>query len=179
MKQTIRLLLMLAIALTLPACGAGSAIEDLFAGSGNAGAESNTPPAGTPMTDGERGLAQQVLDRLNAERQQAGVPPLQWHEPAALVAQDHNLDMRRRGFFGHDNPDGENPGDRLARAGVEVRSWGENIARGQDSAGEVMDDWMNSPGHRDNILYDGFTHVGIGVLNLPGGPWWTQVFVTE
>ena len=108
-----------------------------------------------------------------------GLPPLEWHDPASQVGHNHNLDMRRRGFFDHVNPDGQDPGSRLAGSDVRVSAWGENIARGQDSPAEVMTDWMNSDGHRENILYPDFTHVGVAVLNLPGGPWWTQVFVRD
>lgn len=180
MNQLSRLALVLALALALPACGAGGAFDDLFSpDNSNSGAQTDTPPAGTVMNEAERALALEVLGRLNAERTAASLPPLQWHEAASQVGQDHNLDMRRRGFFDHVNPDGTDPGGRLESADVSVAAWGENIARGQDSSDEVMTDWMNSDGHRANILYPDFSHVGIAVLNLPGGLWWTQVFLRE
>lgn len=178
-NHLLRLALVLALGLTLPACGAGG-ISDLFGGkSDSTGAQPNTPAAGTPMTEQERAMAMEVLDRLNGERAANGLGPLAWHDPASQVGHDHNLDMRTRGFFGHVNPDDEDPGARLARHGIRVTAWGENIARGQGSPAEVMTDWMNSEGHRDNILYPDFTHVGIAALDLPGGIWWTQVFVRE
>jgi uncharacterized protein YkwD len=82
--------------------------------------------------------------------------------------------MRDRGFFSHTDPDGLSPFDRGDRAGVTVL--GENIAYGQPDPASVMTAWMNSPGHRANILDCSYTKLGVGVAYGPGGPWWTQDF---
>ena len=76
--------------------------------------------------------------------------------------------MAVRAFYSHTSPEGGQPWDRAAAAGSTRRSIGENIACGQRSAAEVVEGWMNSPGHRANILKPGFTHIGVGFAG--GGP---------
>lgn len=79
--------------------------------------------------------------------------------------------------FDHRNPDGAGPGERLRVHDVDWITVGENIAMGFSSPDEVMDAWMESPGHCSNILDVWFTHIGIGVhTSYDGGPWWTQDF---
>jgi uncharacterized protein YkwD len=85
--------------------------------------------------------------------------------------------MRDRNFFDHTNPDGLDPFQRAAKAGI-TAMWAENIAQGQATPAEVMTDWMNSPGHRANILDCKLTTLGVGVAYGSGGPWWTQDFGT-
>jgi len=82
--------------------------------------------------------------------------------------------MRDRNFFSHVNPDGLDPFDRAAHAGLEAHA--ENIAYGQPDPAAVMDAWMNSAGHRANILDCSLTRLGVGVAEGDGGPWWTQLF---
>jgi uncharacterized protein YkwD len=82
--------------------------------------------------------------------------------------------MRDRGFFSHTNPDGLDPFARAAAAGLDARA--ENIAYGQPDPASVMDAWMNSPGHRANILDCSLTRLGVGMAEGAGGPWWTQLF---
>ncbi|MEU7074943.1 CAP domain-containing protein, partial [Streptomyces narbonensis] len=79
------------------------------------------------------------------------------------------------GFFDHTDPDGDTPWARAEQAGVTGLA-GENIARGQADAAAVMESWMNSDGHRANILNCDFTTLGVGVHFGDGGPWWTQDF---
>jgi uncharacterized protein YkwD len=83
--------------------------------------------------------------------------------------------MRDRHFFDHTNPDGLDPFQRAARAGITTMR-AENIAYGQATPAAVMTAWMNSPGHRANILDCTLTTLGVGVTNGTGGPWWTQDF---
>jgi uncharacterized protein YkwD len=83
--------------------------------------------------------------------------------------------MRDRGFFDHTNPDGRDPFDRAEAAG-QTNARAENIAYGQPDPAAVMDAWMNSSGHRANILNCGLRTLGTGVAEGPGGPWWTQLF---
>ncbi|MFF0295247.1 sigma-70 family RNA polymerase sigma factor [Kitasatospora sp. NPDC004614] len=123
-------------------------------------------------------LGQQVLDLVNAQRAQAGCPALSANGQLAEAAQEQSDDMADREFFDHTNPDGEGPQQRIDAAGYEWSGWGENIARGQKDPAAVMASWMNSPGHRANILNCEFTELGVGVHQGAGGPWWTQDFGT-
>ncbi|WP_240136816.1 CAP domain-containing protein [Streptomyces sp. MUM 178J] len=116
-----------------------------------------------------------VLSIVNAERAKAGCSAVRADGALANLAEGHSQDMKDRGFFDHTNPDGESPWDRAAEAGVSNLG-GENIARGQADAEAVMNAWMNSDGHRANILNCEYKTLGIGVVLGTGGPWWTQNF---
>jgi uncharacterized protein YkwD len=116
----------------------------------------------------------EVLALVNQQRAAAGCGAVAPDDSLAAVARGHSADMRDRGFFDHINPDGADPFDRAAAAGLAARA--ENIAYGQADAAEVMDAWMNSPGHRANILNCSLTRLGVGVAEGSGGPWWTQLF---
>ncbi|OKJ13602.1 sigma-70 family RNA polymerase sigma factor [Kitasatospora sp. CB01950] len=123
-------------------------------------------------------LGQQVLDLVNTQRAQAGCSALKANDRLTAAAQEQSDDMAERKFFDHTNPDGDGPQERIDAAGYEWSEWGENIARGQKDAAAVMAGWMNSPGHRANILNCAFTELGVGVHQGTGGPWWTQDFGT-
>ncbi|WP_229834278.1 CAP domain-containing protein [Streptomyces xantholiticus] len=112
---------------------------------------------------------------VNSERAKVGCSPLKASGALSDLARAHSKDMAARGFFDHTNPDGETPWDRAEEAGVSGLG-GENIARGQADAEAVMASWMNSEGHRANILNCDFTTLGVGVHMGEGGPWWTQNF---
>ncbi len=116
-----------------------------------------------------------VLTLVNQERAAAGCSPVRADGPLAALAQDFSEDMAARDFFDHTDPDGATPWDRAEKAGIDGLG-GENIARGQADAQSVMDAWMNSEGHRANILNCDFKTLGVGVHMAPGGPWWTQNF---
>lgn len=116
-----------------------------------------------------------VLDLVNQERAKVGCSPVTTSASLTALAQDFSEDMAARDFFGHTDPDGATPWDRAAAAGVQGLG-GENIARGQADAQAVMDAWMNSDGHRANILNCDYKTLGVGVHLGSGGPWWTQDF---
>ncbi|MFF2963030.1 CAP domain-containing protein [Streptomyces sp. NPDC057963] len=116
-----------------------------------------------------------VLALVNQERAKAGCSPVTASASLASLAQGFSDDMAARGFFDHTDPDGRTPWDRAAKAGVQGLG-GENIARGQADAQAVMDSWMNSAGHRANILNCDYKTLGVGVHFGAGGPWWTQDF---
>lgn len=122
------------------------------------------------------GVAGQVIALVNSERAAAGCGPLKEDPQLRNAAQGHSDDMAARGFFDHTNPDGADPGKRTTAAGYRWSTYGENIARGQQTAESVMDSWMKSPGHRANILNCSFKDIGVGIHSGPGGPWWTQNF---
>ncbi|MFH8798328.1 sigma-70 family RNA polymerase sigma factor [Streptomyces sp. NPDC017936] len=122
------------------------------------------------------GTAAQVIALVNKERSAAGCGPLSENSRLRAAAQGHSDDMAARDFFDHTNPDGDGPGERVTAAGYRWSTFGENIAKGQQTPDAVMTSWMNSPGHRANILNCSFKEIGVGVHRGDGGPWWTQNF---
>jgi uncharacterized protein YkwD len=132
-----------------------------------------TTPKPSP-TPGLGGPAAQVVTLTNAQRAKAGCKPLKVDSRLNLSAQRHSADMARRNYFEHEDPEGHDFADREKAAGFVGSSGGENIAMGQTSATEVMNDWMNSPGHRRNILDCSFTLIGVGYV--ADGHYWTQNF---
>ncbi|MCT2594292.1 CAP domain-containing protein [Streptomyces sp. N2-109] len=124
---------------------------------------------------GEAAAEAAVLTLVNQERARAGCEPVTADPTLAGFAADFSEDMAARGFFSHTTPDGKSPWDRAKAAGISDLG-GENIARGQANAQSVMDSWMNSPGHRANILNCDYRTMGVGAHFAPGGPWWTQNF---
>ncbi|MFF1674979.1 CAP domain-containing protein [Streptomyces sp. NPDC058256] len=118
-----------------------------------------------------------VVALTNAERTAAGLRPLSVDPLLTNAAQAHSSDMVARTFYSHTSPGGSQPWDRAAAAGSTRRTIGENIACGQRSPAEVVLGWMNSPGHRANILKPAFTHIGIGLAGGgKAGTYWTQLF---
>jgi uncharacterized protein YkwD len=129
-----------------------------------------------PVTVSARAAAEaEVLKLVNQERAKVGCSPLAANSALTKLAETFSDDMAARDFFDHTDPNGKSPWDRAAAAGV-TDLGGENIARGQADAAAVMEAWMNSPGHRANILNCDFKTLGVGVHLGPGGPWWTQDF---
>ncbi|MFD8985457.1 CAP domain-containing protein [Streptomyces sp. NPDC059564] len=139
------------------------------------------PPAPKPSPsapkpdDGHSPEEAAVLALVNQERAQAGCVPVRANPPLASLAGAFSKDMAVRGFFDHTDPDGNTPWNRAEKAGISGLG-GENIARGQGDAKSVMEAWMNSPGHKANILNCEFRTLGVGVYVAAGGPWWTQDF---
>ncbi|MCH0570850.1 CAP domain-containing protein [Streptomyces sp. MUM 136J] len=123
----------------------------------------------------EAAVEAEVLRLVNEERAKVGCSPLAANSSLTALAEAFSEDMAARGFFDHTDPDGATPWDRAAKAGI-TDLGGENIARGQADAAAVMEAWMNSPGHRANILNCDFKTLGVGVHYGSGGPWWTQDF---
>ncbi|MFD5337295.1 CAP domain-containing protein [Streptomyces hawaiiensis] len=132
-------------------------------------------PGASAALSGESAAAAQVLSLVNEERAKVGCSPVAANSALTGLAQSYSEDMAARGFFDHTDPDGRTPWDRAEKAGISNLG-GENIARGQADAAAVMDAWMNSPGHRANILNCDFKTLGVGVELGSGGPWWTQNF---
>ncbi|MCG0287891.1 CAP domain-containing protein [Streptomyces sp. PSAA01] len=131
-----------------------------------------------PFTpDGLLRLASEVIALTNAERAAARLAPLAPDPRLTAAAQAHSDDMVARDFYSHTGPQGHQPWDRARAAGAAHRGIGENIACGQRSPAEVVRGWMNSPGHRANILKPDFTHIGVGhATGSRAGTYWTQVF---
>ncbi|MEU9353640.1 CAP domain-containing protein [Streptomyces griseoloalbus] len=130
----------------------------------------------SPVTvSAESAAGAEVLRLVNQERAKVGCSPVAANSALTDLATAFSDDMAQRGFFDHTDPDGDTPWDRARTAGISNLG-GENIARGQADAAAVMQAWMDSPGHKANILNCDFTTLGVGVHMGPGGPWWTQNF---
>lgn len=146
-------------------------------------AERSTPPstrgATTATTTAPAGSvsaqAREVVDLVNAERAKAGCGAVSIDDKLMTAAQRHSQDQADHQNMSHTGSDGSDPGDRIDRVGYEWRTYGENVAWNQKTPAAVMDAWMNSPGHRANILNCAFTEIGVGIATS-NGPYWTQVF---
>ncbi|WP_327281319.1 MULTISPECIES: CAP domain-containing protein [unclassified Streptomyces] len=128
--------------------------------------------SGTVNSDAESA----VLALVNKERAAAGCGPLASNGKLSAAARAYSDTMARSGVMSHTGPDGSTMTSRVEAAGYSWSNLGENIARGQADPDAVMNAWMNSPGHRANILNCAFKEIGIGVHKGDGGPWWTQDF---
>ncbi|MEW2164249.1 CAP domain-containing protein [Streptomyces sp. NPDC007084] len=134
------------------------------------------PAPEAPVTVSAQTAAEaEVLKLVNDERAKVGCSPVSANSALSDLAQAFSEDMAARDFFDHTDPSGLSPWDRAAKAGI-TSLGGENIARGQSTAEAVMEAWMNSPGHRANILNCDFKTLGVGAHFGTGGPWWTQDF---
>lgn len=133
-----------------------------------------------PDFDATKSIENQVVQLTNQERAKYGLKPLVADWQLARVARYKSADMRDRNYFSHTSPTYGSPFDMMKNFGISYRSAGENIAAGQRTAQEVVTAWMNSEGHRKNILSSGFTHIGVGYAQ--GGSkqhYWTQMFISK
>ena len=125
-------------------------------------------------------IEQQVVNLVNAERAKAGLKPLKADWELARVARFKSEDMRDNRYFDHNSPIYGTPFQMMKSFGINYRSAGENIAAGQTTAESVMKAWMNSPGHKKNILSPSFTHIGVGYAKGGSyGHYWTQQFMSK
>lgn len=141
------------------------------------------PPNPNPNPNVPQSILDMELDAhqlVNAQRVAEGLAPLTLRNDLRVVARAYSEDMIARRFFDHVNPDGDDPFERMRDAGIGFTSAAENIAWNNfpDPAAVAVDGWMNSSGHRANILDGGFTHTGMGVAHNPsnGRFYFTQVF---
>ena len=149
---------------------------------------STSPEAGAPVekpnTDNNESVSssnlsyeQKVVELVNVERQKAGLSALRMDSSVSNVARAKSKDMAVNNYFAHQSPTYGSAGDMLKKFGITWSSWGENIASGQRTPEIVVNAWMNSPGHRANILSSNFSKIGVGyVTNSNGTPYWTQIF---
>jgi uncharacterized YkwD family protein len=123
---------------------------------------------------------QQIFLLVNQERINAGVKPLKLANDVSYVARVKSKDMRDHDYFDHTSPVYGSPFDMMDDFGLTYRTAGENIAAGQSTAVNVMNSWMNSEGHRNNILNPNFTEIGIGYVEGGDyGSYFTQMFMTR
>jgi len=116
-----------------------------------------------------------VAELVNVERQKNGLAPLAFDSSISNVARIKSKDMSDNNYFAHQSPTYGSAADMLTQNGIRYSAWGENIAAGQRTPEEVVNAWMNSPGHRANILGSQFTKIGVGYVN-GSRPYWTQMF---
>ncbi|MFI9390076.1 CAP domain-containing protein [Streptomyces bauhiniae] len=134
-------------------------------------APSTPQPAATASGDVAR-----VVELVNAERAKVGCSPVELNSTLTKAAQDHSADMAAHNTMSHTGSDGSDPGSRITAAGYQWSAYGENVAYGYATPEQVMAGWMDSPGHRENILNCSYKEIGVG-LAQPGS-YWTQDFGT-
>lgn len=121
---------------------------------------------------------QQVFELVNKERASRGLALLKLNTELSRVARIKSQDMIDKKYFSHTSPTYGSPFDMMQSFGLKFSAAGENIAYGQKTAAEVMNSWMNSAGHKANILSEAYTNIGIGVAKTASGTlYWTQMFM--
>lgn len=131
-----------------------------------------------PQISGTKSIEEQVISLTNVERQNAGLPPLKNNWELSRVARYKSVDMRDSNYFSHNSPTYGSPFTMMKNFGISYRTAAENIAAGQRTPDEVVKAWMNSPGHRANILKRDVTEIGVGYAKGGSyGHYWTQMFI--
>ncbi|MFA9557006.1 CAP domain-containing protein [Evansella sp. AB-rgal1] len=128
-----------------------------------------------PGQDDITAMEQRVIELTNQERRNNGLQDLQFDGELGQVARTKSNDMRENSYFSHTSPTYGSPFDMIRDFGVSYNAAAENIAQGQQTAEQVVESWMNSAGHRQNILNGNYTHIGVGYD--PNGHHWTQMFI--
>ena len=125
-----------------------------------------------------KALEKQVVTIVNQERAKNGLAPLKENWQLSRVARYKSEDMRDKNYFSHTSPTYGSPFDMMKNFGIKYMAAGENIAMGQQTPTAVMTAWMNSAGHKANILNSNFTEIGVGVAKDKNGTiYWTQQFI--
>jgi uncharacterized YkwD family protein/spore coat assembly protein SafA len=133
-----------------------------------------------PDYNAVKSIEHQVIQLTNQERAKYGLKPLTADWQLSRVARYKSADMRDKNYFSHTSPTYGDPFQMMKSFGISYKSAGENIAAGQNTPQKVVQEWMNSPGHRKNILSSSFTHIGVGYAE--GGSYrhyWTQMFMSK
>ena len=129
-----------------------------------------------PITDSSvTSFEQEVIRLVNVERAKVGLSALTYDWQLSRVARIKSQDMKDNKYFSHTSPTYGSPFQMMKSFGITYRTAGENIARGQATPAAVVNAWMNSSGHRANILNSSFTHIGVGYV--ADGKSWTQMFI--
>ena len=131
-----------------------------------------------PNIDDVKTLENEVIKLVNAERSKRGLQTLTANWEVSRVARYKSQDMAKKGYFSHTSPTYGSPFAMMESFGIKYSAAGENIAKGQRTPQEVMNAWMNSAGHRSNILSPSYTQIGVGVAKDSAGRYyWTQMFI--
>lgn len=131
----------------------------------------NIPTTSSSVTSFE----QEVIRLVNEIRTENGLRPLTYDWELSRVARYKSQDMKDNKYFSHTSPVYGSPFQMMKSFGISYRSAGENIAKGYATPEAVIEGWMNSSGHRANILNSSFTHIGVGYV--AEGRYWTQMFI--
>lgn len=128
-----------------------------------------------PKVLSEGTYQEEILALVNKERTQRGLSPLSLSKEISKVAVEKSKDMAISNYFAHESPNYGSPFDMMRKFGIKFRAGGENIAMGYRTPADVMKGWMNSPGHKANILNTNFNKIGIGMYKSQS-IYWTQMF---
>ena len=131
--------------------------------------------AETDHSAGVSDYEQRVAELVNKERVRYGLEPLSVNVELSNVARLKSQDMKDKKYFSHNSPTYGSPFDMMKKFGISYKTAGENIAMGQRTPEEAVDAWMNSEGHRANILNGSFKEIGVGYVSE--GNYWTQMFI--
>ena len=143
----------------------------------NTTTSNTTNSTATPSSQAYEAFALQVVELTNAERQKVGLAPLQLDNLLMNNAEQKSLDMKQNNYFSHTSPTLGSPFEQMKNNGISYKKAGENIAKGQTTPEQVVQAWMDSPGHRENIMNSNYTHIGVGYVN--DGHYWTQQFIQK
>lgn len=121
-------------------------------------------------------IEMEVVRLVNIEREKAGLTPLHYSEELSKVARIKSQDMANKNYFSHTSPTYGDPFNMMRSFGIQYKTAGENIAKGYSNAKSVVNGWMNSSGHRANILNPSFGTIGVGYIKANGTTYWTQMF---
>ncbi len=138
----------------------------------NESSDVQTPSVGSSVSEYEK----QVVEIVNRYRAENGLKPLELNTELSKIARLKSQDMRDKKYFSHTSPTYGSPFDMMKKFGISYRTAGENIAMGQRTPEAVMTAWMNSSGHRANILNSTYTQIGVGYV--ADGNYWTQLFIS-
>ncbi|MED1205394.1 CAP domain-containing protein [Heyndrickxia acidicola] len=136
---------------------------------------SKTSSASNQTSSQLNAAEKKVVALVNEERAKNGLPALKIDPQLSKMARTKSEDMQKNHYFDHTSPTYGSPFDMMKKFGITYSSAGENIAMGQTSPEQVMNAWMNSPGHRANILNKSYTSIGVGYDAT--GNYWTQEFI--
>ncbi|MDD4760727.1 MAG: CAP domain-containing protein [Bacteroidaceae bacterium] len=163
----------------VPASSSEAPIEEVPASSSeSSSSETTTLDEDEVSTSAYREFQKRVIELVNEERAAYGLPALKENAELDKVATMKSEDMARLNYFSHTSPTYGSPFEMLTDLGINYTAAGENIAMGQPTPESVMDAWMNSEGHRANILNSNFTHIGVGIAKNSRGQYiWTQTFL--
>ncbi|MCA0969762.1 SafA/ExsA family spore coat assembly protein [Halobacillus litoralis] len=133
-----------------------------------------------PLKPNIKSVEQQVIDLTNQERAKQGLSPLKGNWQLSRVARYKSRDMRDKNYFSHQSPTYGSPFEMMRSFNISYRRAAENIAAGQRTPQEVVNGWMNSPGHRKNILDPNVRQIGVGYAQGGSyGHYWTQMFISQ
>jgi len=130
-----------------------------------------------PRVELNSNFEQRVLDLVNVERGKEGLSPLRMHSELSKVAYEKSKDMAIYDYFDHTSPNYGSPFQMMKEFGIKYNYAGENIAMGHPTPEAVVKAWMESPGHRANIMNRNFGNLGVGIYNDNGTIYWTQMFI--